>query len=970
MSAQTPDMPATMLNPPSSLANLVLDSPKIIVLAVDHMQKGGQGIVYRKVADVKGKSPGGSVTHQLEAIEDPRERQALAEWAAPGRTAIAFCHGPQAYVCVGNRWYPGTDGRAGREACDEGHRGWQQLYVGSVRQLREHVRALLAGKDVVLTARAPDEFPLLRGEPDQPIWQDWSRGKRGRVWRIRVGPRLDAAQTEASRNFVGWGAGGREVVPALVDALRDGDAHARAAAAEDLRQLGETARAAAPALRAALRDSDVRVRIFAAAALGTIDPSDRHGVPVLTATLGSWDPDVRGEALAALAALGPGAADALPKLLAAVADRDKHVRSAAAFALGHVGPGAREHGAPRSDVVPALAGVLRRAADPDVRMWTLRALLRFGPDAWAAAAELRASLNRDPPGEYAADLLARLQPPAVDLLTDALQDPECPGLRAVLDALSDLGPEARDAVPSLLRTLQHTEPRIRLWAAQALLSIDRPAAKKAVPVLADLLTVEDFPYRVNVFIALGELGPAAVAAMPTLIQELDGRSRARPRYAAYAARALGRMGRAARSAAPALRASLRSLWPDSAVALGRIGFAGEARAALTADLGADDDRLRLEAAEALAEVGPANVVALSAVRKALRQARRPYQPALALAQWRMAETLGRPGPGAAAADEAVEALTQLVSTKAGVREEATIALGDIGPPAKQAVPALRQLLEDDELEVRAAAVRALWRIGTRDHTVVAAAVQLAERHPRTIADLGDTLAAMGPRANAAVPVLLGALRHEATDLYLAAARALERIDPDAADRAWSVRGLSPTARRAALALSSADRHALWADLGGADACRAYRAVWLLAVTGDEAVALIGKHVWPAEPVSAEHVARLLDDLEARRFATRQAAAAELEHLGDLAGPAMRRRLAEHPSLEVRRRLEGLLEKLDAGISPVHRRNRRAVVALEQVGTRAARRELRRLAGGAPDAALTRNAKAALDRLEKSPARRP
>jgi hypothetical protein len=74
-----------------------------------------------------------------------------------------------------------------------------------------------------------------------------------------------------------------------------------------------------------------------------------------------------------------------------------------------------------------------------------------------------------------------------------------------------------------------------------------------------------------------------------------------------------------------------------------------------------------------------------------------------------------------------------------------------------------------------------------------------------------------------------------------------------------------------------------------------------------------------------------------------------------------------PGLEVRRRIERLLlPLLEPGLSTERLRQRRAVAVLEQVGSPEAVKVLRRLAKGAPGAALTREAKAALRRLEVGP----
>jgi hypothetical protein len=74
-------------------------------------------------------------------------------------------------------------------------------------------------------------------------------------------------------------------------------------------------------------------------------------------------------------------------------------------------------------------------------------------------------------------------------------------------------------------------------------------------------------------------------------------------------------------------------------------------------------------------------------------------------------------------------------------------------------------------------------------------------------------------------------------------------------------------------------------------------------------------------------------------------------------------LAGGPSLEVRRRIEGLLEKAAHPVLPSERlRPLRAVEVLERTGTDDARAILKELASGMPEARLTEEARAALGRL--------
>src|SRR5258708_2465770 len=81
--------------------------------------------------------------------------------------------------------------------------------------------------------------------------------------------------------------------------------------------------------------------------------------------------------------------------------------------------------------------------------------------------------------------------------------------------------------------------------------------------------------------------------------------------------------------------------------------------------------------------------------------------------------------------------------------------------------------------------------------------------------------------------------------------------------------------------------------------------------------------------------------------------------GQLPQPALRKALAASSSLEFRRRVEQLLDRL-AGAEPL--RQARALEALENAADPDSRRLLTDLADGAPQARLTEKARAALDRL--------
>jgi hypothetical protein len=178
--------------------------------------------------------------------------------------------------------------------------------------------------------------------------------------------------------------------------------------------------------------------------------------------------------------------------------------------------------------------------------------------------------------------------------------------------------------------------------------------------------------------------------------------------------------------------------------------------------------------------------------------------------------------------------------------------------------------------------------------------------------------------------------------------------------------LTPGLRRLRLPakdLGVGDFDRLWADLAGDDTAKARVAVGSLVAAADQAVPLLKDRLRPAAAVPAERLRKLLADLDSEAFAVREAARKELHDLGDLAEQALRKALEGNPSLETRKRIEALLDvsPLPAR-SPEVLRRLRAIQALEQIGTPAARQLLQHLAEGAPSARETREARAALQRL--------
>jgi RNA polymerase sigma factor (sigma-70 family) len=178
---------------------------------------------------------------------------------------------------------------------------------------------------------------------------------------------------------------------------------------------------------------------------------------------------------------------------------------------------------------------------------------------------------------------------------------------------------------------------------------------------------------------------------------------------------------------------------------------------------------------------------------------------------------------------------------------------------------------------------------------------------------------------------------------------------------WDVSRITGRRRRLA-ERSPAELEKDWKDLAG-DAAAGYAALGRLVGSGGHAVAFLAKQLQSTPPPDTRRIERLITDLDRRQFDVRARAARELKKLGEHAEPALRKALAGKPSLEARRRLEELLNRLEgARPSAETVRQLRAVEALESIGGPEARRVLHQLAAGPPEWRLTQEARADVRRL--------
>jgi WD40 repeat protein len=156
----------------------------------------------------------------------------------------------------------------------------------------------------------------------------------------------------------------------------------------------------------------------------------------------------------------------------------------------------------------------------------------------------------------------------------------------------------------------------------------------------------------------------------------------------------------------------------------------------------------------------------------------------------------------------------------------------------------------------------------------------------------------------------------------------------------------------------------WGDLADRDASKAYSAVLALTRAGDRGVSAVSSRLKATAATDPAKVSEWIAALDDPQFQTREKATAALVQVADQIGTVLRAELGRTRSAEVRQRIQRILDmRWDVAAWPDLLREVRAVEVLESVGTPAAWERLMALAHGPAGATLTREAAAALRRLD-------
>jgi len=279
-------------------------------------------------------------------------------------------------------------------------------------------------------------------------------------------------------------------------------------------------------------DSDVQRRVVLDA-IKAFGADAAPAVPALVELLDDRSEAYRADIAQLLCDLGPPAKGAAPFLVRLLKEKKARSPELVVKVLGRIAPDVPE-------VVPVLVAGLQ---DRQLRSAALEALCSLGSSARGAIPALRDAIRAakaDAPAEGIASpavvfTLAKLGVDAIPLLIELLDEPDSMFPRRVAQVLGEIGPAAKPAVPALTKALQNDDPFVRRDAACALWQIDKNSA--GVPVLAAMVKDGGSWLVEPAAAALGEIGPAAKAALP----ELERAYYAHPRSASALTLAIGRI---------------------------------------------------------------------------------------------------------------------------------------------------------------------------------------------------------------------------------------------------------------------------------------------------------------------------------------------------------------------------------------------------------------------------------------------
>lgn len=581
----------------------------------------------------------------------------------------------------------------------------------------------------------------------------------------------------------------KQAIEELTRAVTDEDVQVRRSVAQALSKVGPAATSAIPALIKAseMKQGDPRfvfwARYHAIAALGNIGPRAKEAIPVLTRQLGSGDPldEYRAEALGKI---GPEARVALPALVKLFrAANQPGAQSHAGIAIAQIDPQAPELPEIVRGLVRAQAFTKCVGPTPELN----RAFLQLFPDL---------ALKHTIPLLKSDDKTLRIHATLV---------------------LAAAGPKAKEQTAKpLVEALQDPAPEVRGAVAHALFIVAPSEFRPAIEVLVKLVGKRQY----SGFNASIMLRSYAKEACPQLIRELEGKTGDEQAELVHALYCLKPESRPFLDAALSESAAVRV---GAAKALGLIGAdASGSIPGLLRLTAAEDRESRLAGVEALLLVDLRKQHLAQWLPRVEALVREKNPPA----QARAVSVLRSLGPNAKSAvptlltamnqgqgdlrlqmaitvvwldrSEGSNALPVLLeaiqSPRPGRFMDLVNTLGELGPVARDALPALRQRFTEqkDNLDQEVKVAKAMARIDRGEIAACLPAVsdrlKKGVKRPYQLVELILMVAEWGPDAKAAEPELRVILADQRAQsrARLAAAVGLILIGVDRDDAAVKV----------------------------------------------------------------------------------------------------------------------------------------------------------------------------------------
>lgn len=186
----------------------------------------------------------------------------------------------------------------------------------------------------------------------------------------------------------------------------------------------------------------------------------------------------------------------------------------------------------------------------------------------------------------------------------------------------------------------------------------------------------------------------------------------------------------------------------------------------------------------------------------------------------------------------------------------------------------------------------------------------------------------------------------------------------------AMRAAEPDKKGPPTELGDKELEVIWKDLAEGDDAgtrNAFKGIHAMILSPKTAVPFLKGKLKPAPQADSAAIAKCIADMDSTDFKVRNGASARLQKFGMPSLPLLEKKLKEKVSLEIRRRLEGIVNKLNDtanNLSADDLRAIRAVEVLEGIGNKEAQEVLQGLAKGGEGARITVDAQEALGRLSK------